>query len=259
MYTLTVTSNPTEGGTINPTSGEYEEGTEITINVTPNTNYEFDKWSGNWSGTESPLTIIMDGNKTLVGNFNFLDSDGDGVGDDDDLDNNTQSGFPVDENGVMLNPIFLDDNGITIKSYDWSEVGDSGEINGVTYTIVSEQQLRSMISQGEELTTVCTSKITDMSKIFRFSQFNGDISSWDVSNVTDMSWMFGVWGSSINPFDGDISHWDVSSVKIMKRMFLSSQFNGDISNWDVSSVTDMEGIFMDSQFNGDISNWDVSS
>jgi len=75
MYTLSVTSNPTEGGTINPTNGEYEEGTEVTITVTPNLNYEFDKWSGSWSGSESPLTLTMDSDKTLVGNFILIDSD----------------------------------------------------------------------------------------------------------------------------------------------------------------------------------------
>tara|TARA_B100001093_G_C26766931_1_gene988324 strand:+ start:294 stop:515 length:222 start_codon:yes stop_codon:yes gene_type:complete len=40
MDTLTVTSNPTEGGTINPTSGEYEDGTVLTIRVSQNTNDE---------------------------------------------------------------------------------------------------------------------------------------------------------------------------------------------------------------------------
>ena len=75
MYTLSVTSNPTEGGTINPTTGEYEEGTEVTITVTPNLNYEFDKWSGSWSGSESQLTLTMDSDKNLVGNFILMDTD----------------------------------------------------------------------------------------------------------------------------------------------------------------------------------------
>jgi hypothetical protein len=32
-----------------------------------------------------------------------------------------------------------------------------------------------------------TSEITDMSGLFMYIDFNGDISKWDVSNVTDMS------------------------------------------------------------------------
>ena len=47
-------------------------------------------------------------------------------------------------------------------------------------------------------------------------------------------------------FNGDISNWDVSSVTYMSRMFDESKFNGDISNWDVSSVTDMRSYVYES-------------
>lgn len=99
MYKLNVTSNPIEGGTISPTSGEYEEGTEVTLEVEINSPYEFDKWSGDWSGSEVPLTITMNGDKNLAGNFNLMDSDGDGVMDDVDLCNSTPNGENVDEDG----------------------------------------------------------------------------------------------------------------------------------------------------------------
>ena len=45
----------------------------------------------------------------------------------------TREGVPVDENGVMLNPIYLEDNGVTIKSQEWGIVGDIGVIDGVEY------------------------------------------------------------------------------------------------------------------------------
>ena len=103
MYTLTVSSNPTEGGTINPTGGEYEEGTEVTINVTPNTNYSFSGWSGSLSGSESPLSITMDSDKNLVGNFTLMDSDGDGITDDIDTCPDTPNGEQVDDYGCSIN------------------------------------------------------------------------------------------------------------------------------------------------------------
>ena len=45
--------------------------------------------------------------------------------------------------------------------------------------------------------------------------FNQDISSWDVSNVTDMEGMF----YSCKNFNKDISNWDVSNVSNRKKIF----------------------------------------
>ncbi|MBA4744300.1 MAG: BspA family leucine-rich repeat surface protein [Muricauda sp.] len=87
--------------------------------------------------------------------------------------------------------------------------------------------------------------------------FNGDIGSWDVSNVTNMGSMF----SSATKFNADISGWDVSNVTNMQGMFFSTEtFNADISGWDVSEVTNMRSMFANNtSFNGDLSNWDVSN
>jgi surface protein len=46
--------------------------------------------------------------------------------------------------------------------------------------------------------------------MFSNSEFNGDISRWDVSKVTDMSGMF-----SNSEFNGDISRWDVPSIEYL--------------------------------------------
>ena len=58
-----------------------------------------------------------------------------------------------------------------------------------------------------------------MFEMFEYaSNFNQNLASWDVSNVTNMH----------DTFHGGFS------------------FNGDISSWDVSSVTDMTSMFSDS-------------
>ena len=101
------------------------------------------------------------------------------------------------------------------------------------------------------------SEVTDMSFMFGSTPlFDGDLSGWDVSDVTDMSGMF--WEAS--SFNGNISTWDVSSVTDMYSMFNgAAKFNGDLSEWDVSGVTDMSSTFARAPvFDGDLSEWDVS-
>jgi len=152
--------------------------------------------------------------------------------------------------------VFLDENGITIKACESANVGDVGTINGIEYTVVSESGLKQMIDNNANVSYVCTSKVTKMNQFFYQNyEFNQDVSSWDVSNVTSMSGMF-----EKSAFNQDISNWDVNNVTDMSRMFERSAFNQDISNWDVSNVTDMYGMFKDnSAYNQSLESWDVSS
>jgi len=148
--------------------------------------------------------------------------------------------------------IYLADNGITIKAYDFASVGDTGVINGVTYTVVDEQMLRNGFN-----TNVVTTRVTDMSNLFfKDYDFNQPIGNWDVSNVTDMEAMF----TYSRDFNQPIGNWDVSSVITMRRMFNNADdFNQPIGNWDVSSVTNMYAMFINEKFNQPIGNWDVSN
>ena len=228
-YTLSISTTPSEGGTVSPSTGTYDEGKSVQLTGTPFTGYDFKEWTGGVTGTTNPISVTMDSNKNITGVFEKIPE----------------------------NPLYLDSNGVTIKCYDWAKVGDTGEINGITYMIVDNANV---VRHDIDLSKICTTKVTDMSFLFspqktpnNFS-FNGDISSWDVSNVTDMSGMFGR-----AEFNQDISFWDVSNVGDMRVMFFQSLFNQDIGVWNVSNVYDMGSMFSDSQFNQDISSWDVSS
>lgn len=155
---------------------------------------------------------------------------------------------------------FLAENGVTVKCPN-AEVGDTGTVNGTTYTKRDRQGLDALSDEDEnnpEFATTCTSGISDLRTVFDGAgSFNQDIGSWDVSSATDMLSMF----REATSFNQDIGSWDVSNVEIMRSMFRdATSFNQDIGNWDVSGVTTMREMFENAQtFNRDIGDWDVSS
>ena len=105
------------------------------------------------------------------------------------------------------------------------------------------------------------SNVTDMSYMFyNASKFNMNIADWNVSNVTNMDGLF----ARASSFNQDISSWDVSNVTIMGNgwgMFEQADaFNQDISSWDVSNVTNMRWMFNGADsFNQNIADWNVSN
>ena len=91
------------------------------------------------------------------------------------------------------------------------------------------------------------------------SKFDG--TNLDVSNVTDMSYMF--CGNQISDVSS-LANWDISNVTDMENMFSGCDNLSDISplaNWDTSNVTNMEGLFENCSNLSDISplaNWNTS-
>jgi len=193
------------------------------------------------------IQISSNVNTQVIGNYQVVYSVSDSSG---------NSTSVTREVSVFGSPVYLDDNGITIKAYDWAVYGMSGEVNGIDYLIVSANDLRNMISNNENVNVVCTSFVTNMNALIENNlSFNQNINNWDVSNVTEGSRMF--FNSN---FNSDISAWNVGSVTNMNQMFQSSQFNNSsLYNWDMSAVEDLGQMFYQSSFNQNIGQWNLSS
>lgn len=96
-------------------------------------------------------------------------------------------------------------------------------------------------AQYGHISTWDVSKVTKMDYLFAYAdKFDEDISQWDVSSVVDMSGMF----DNAKRFNQDISGWNVGNVKSMYAMFTyAASFNYDLSSWQISQVEDMTGMF----------------
>ena len=92
------------------------------------------------------------------------------------------------------------------------------------------------------------SNIIDIESLFfGATNFNQDISMWDVSNVTNMGVMF--WNAT--SFNQPLNNWNVSNVTNMNYMFNNaSEFNQDLSMWCVSNIPTMP-----SEFDFNATNW----
>lgn len=93
-----------------------------------------------------------------------------------------------------------------------------------------------------DLNHINISGLTDLNYLFSYSEFNGNISQWDVSNVKYMAYMF-----TNSSFNKDISEWNVSNVESMNCMFSYSQFDRDLSNWKPYSLDVFKNIFKTSK------------
>ncbi|MBT9147988.1 MAG: Internalin-A [Syntrophomonadaceae bacterium] len=80
-FTLTVTVDPPEGGTVSlspeqPAEG-YEAGTEVTLTATAAPGYTFERWSGDVIGTDPIIMLTMDADKSVTAHFTLVPIEGD--------------------------------------------------------------------------------------------------------------------------------------------------------------------------------------
>lgn len=159
---------------------------------------------------------------------------------------------------ALSQDFYLSSNGVTCMCPNAS-IGDSGDPgNGIVYTKRTAAEIT-----PQNAATTCTSGIEYMNDLFKnVTDFNSDISSWDVSNVISMGHMFDCYEAGGNyVFDQNLSYWNVSSVTDMSAMFRDCYvFNSDLSGWDTGNVIAMVSMFEFAyNFNSDISSWDVSN
>lgn len=100
-----------------------------------------------------------------------------------------------------------------------------------------------------------TTNVTDMSYMFAFSGFNQPVNNWNIANVTNLSFMF-----TSTQFDQELYSWNVFNVTNLESMFQGNTvFNQNIGTWSTGNVTNMKRLFSGaSTFDQNLSGWCVS-
>jgi RHS repeat-associated protein len=69
IKTYNLTTSVVGTGTLNPSSGTYDTGSQVTVTATPGAGWRFGSWSGAASGTTNPTVITMSADKSLTATF----------------------------------------------------------------------------------------------------------------------------------------------------------------------------------------------
>jgi surface protein len=187
---------------------------------------------------------------------------------------------PVDKIAVLddstffqaLNYYFCNDNsvnppdGISGKSIGnyWSETKNkittwnvssvtnmSNSFNITNYTVdISEF--------NEDLSSWDIGLVTDTSYMFYGCEnYDYDLSSWKTGNLIDASYMF--WGCT--DMDMDLYSWNTKKLQNSSLMFHACKnFDGDLSNWKTENLIDASYMFSYCDiFNSDVSRWNTKS
>lgn len=98
-------------------------------------------------------------------------------------------------------------------------------------------------------------KNTELGRMFQqATAFSGSgLSTWDVSGVTDMAWMF----YATPNFNANLSGWNVGAVNNMSLMFCNATiFNSNLSGWAINNVTNMNNMFeLANAFTANLTTW----
>lgn len=69
QYPISTSVSPTGSGSVSPSGGTFDAGTQVTLTATAASGWRFDHWSGDASGTSSTAVITMDSSKSVTAHF----------------------------------------------------------------------------------------------------------------------------------------------------------------------------------------------
>jgi endo-1,4-beta-xylanase len=205
-YTLTVDTSGSGTTSLAPGSYSYKAGSAVSITATPAQGSLFSGWSGANSSTTNPLTITMDGNKSLTANFSPQGTDtGGGL--------KSLASFPI---GVAVNAGF--------------------ENNSILNSSTSTQQQAVVFSNFNQMTAGNIMKMSYLhpqGNTFTFGQAD-DFVSFARANGIDVHGHTLIWHSEYQ-VPAFMTNYTGDFAAMLKNhaQTIVSHFQGRVVSWDV--------------------------
>jgi PKD repeat protein len=171
QYTLSTSVSPSSGGTITPASGIYDDGSEVTLEATPESGWSFVEWSGDTTGKTNPITITMDSDKSITARFSTPPTA--------QISLNTTTVKVGEEASFSAAGSTDPDNNIV--SYEW-DFGDGNTASGMTathsYSQLGHYTAKLTVRDGDGLSDTSEAEVVVASATiavsFSASSFTGD-------------------------------------------------------------------------------------
>ncbi|SHK74116.1 Por secretion system C-terminal sorting domain-containing protein [Reichenbachiella agariperforans] len=128
VYTLTTTINGQ--GSVSPANGTFTAGTSVSMTATPASGWQFNNWSGGYTGTTA--TVVMDGDKHITANFSQIGTNTTITIQEGGTGFCEVEGSVDSNNGGFTGAGFANTDNVTGKGIDWNV--DFGSTS--TYTFV---------------------------------------------------------------------------------------------------------------------------
>ena len=208
VYQLSTSVEPSEAGTVTPSTAESEEGDSIQITANANEHWVFDRWSGDYSGTENPASILMDADKSVTALFEkrdyplTIDIDGEGTVDERVIQQKTTDyphGTVVE---LTANPAegweFIEWGGDVESEEEVIEINIDGDTN-VTVTFERMDYPLTITIEGEgevEQEIISSPKTTEY-------PFETVV---ELTAVPNEGWEFSSWEGAINSTENSVNY-----------------------------------------------------
>lgn len=194
QYNLTIITIGNGDVTVEPYKTAYTYGENVTLTATADLDWTFAGWSGDVSSSENPITIMMDGNKSIIANFTSSDY-------------HTLTIVTIGNGTVSKNPdsaLYAHDENVTltaIPDLGWEFVEWSGDLTGTDNpAIITMDSSKVVTATFTPLQFTLTSNVNGNGQIIKTPDQEtytyGTVVTLEA--IPDAGWTFTGWSGDLN-------------------------------------------------------------